>query len=183
MITRTREATIEVRGQGRLTTIADEIQQRIHGRLPDTALQIVPFTAQVQAALMQERLLATLASFFGLLALGLSAVGLYGLVSYTVTRRTSEIGVRVALGATRANVVTLVLQGALDLALAGVALGLPLALGGSSFVSKMLFGVRPADPGTAAAAAALLIFVATVAAYVPARRASKVDPLTALRYD
>lgn len=177
------EATIEIRALGSLARVADAIRREIHNRLPDTALTIVPFTKQIQNALVQERLVATLASFFGLLALVLAAVGLYGLMAYTVARRRSEIGVRMALGATRNNVLGLVLRAAFGLVVAGVMVGLPLALASSIFVSKMLFGVRPADPVTVGAAAALLVFVATVAAYLPARRASKVDPLTALRYE
>jgi ABC-type antimicrobial peptide transport system permease subunit len=143
----------------------------------------VPFTEQVQDSLVQERLLATLASFFGFLALALAAVGLYGSVAYTVARRTSEIGIRMALGATRGNVIRLVLRGALALAGGGILVGLPLALASSTFVSKMLFGIKPADPFTGASATALLIVVAVLAAYLPARRASKIDPLRALRYD
>ncbi len=178
-----RDATFEVRAEGSLARVADAIRREIQNRLPDTALTIVPFTKQVQDALVQERLVATLASFFGLLALGLAAVGLYGLMAYTVARRTSEIGVRMALGATRHNVLSLILRGAFGLVAAGIVVGLPLALASSIFVSKMLFGVRPADPVTAGFAAVLLFFVASMAAYLPARRASKVDPLTALRYE
>jgi ABC-type antimicrobial peptide transport system permease subunit len=166
-----------------MVNIADAIYREIHNRLPDTTLIIRPFSKQVEQSLVQERLIATLASFFGLLALVLAAVGLYGLVAYSVTRRTSEIGVRMALGATRGNVLKLVLRGALALAILGVIAGLPLAFAGSRFVSNMLFGIRPTDPLTAGSAAVLLVFVALIAAYIPARRASKVDPLTALRYD
>jgi putative ABC transport system permease protein len=176
-------ATIEVRAEGSLANAADAIRRQIHNRLPDTALTILPFTEQVRDSLVQERLLATLASFFSLSALALAAVGLYGLVAYTVARRTSEIGVRMALGANRSNVLRLVLRGALALALGGIIAGLPLALASSRFVSNMLFGVRPTDPLTAATSAALLVVVALIAAYIPARRASRVDPLTALRYD
>lgn len=182
-VKKARDATIEVRAEGSMTAISDTVYREIHGRLPDTALSVRPFTKQIAESLVQERLIATFASFFGLLALVLAAVGLYGLVAYTVTRRTSEIGVRMALGASRNNVLSLVLRGALALALAGIVAGLPLALASSRFVSNMLFGVRPTDPLTAGSAAALLVVVALIAAYVPARRASRVDPLAALRYD
>jgi ABC-type lipoprotein release transport system permease subunit len=183
VIKRAGGATIEIRAAGSLAHVADAIHRQIHNRLPDTALTIAPFTEQVKESLIQERLMAALAGFFGFLALALSAVGIYGLVAYTVTRRTSEIGVRMALGATRRNVLNLVLRGAVALASAGIVLGLPLAVASSTLVSKMLFGVKPADPFTAASAAALLVVVAALAAYLPARRASKVDPLTALRHE
>lgn len=175
--------TFEIRAKGSLASAADAIQLEIHNQLPDTALTIVPFTKQVQDSLTQERLMATLASFFGAVALALAAIGLYGIMAYTVTRRTSEIGVRMALGASRGNVLGLILRGAFILVGAGVAVGLPVALGSSKFVSKMLFGIRPADPVTAVAAAGLLFIAALIAAYVPARRAARVDPLKALRYE
>jgi predicted permease len=178
-----REATIEVRAQGSLVSVAEAVRRRIHGRLPDTALTIVPFTKQVKDSMIQERLLALLASFFGSLALVLAAVGLYGLTAYSVAQRTSEIGIRMALGATRSDVLALVLRGAFSLVAAGLLAGLPLALTGSSFISKMLFGVRPADPITAGFAAGVLLLAAMVAAYLPARRASRIDPNVALRYE
>jgi predicted permease len=177
-----REVTFEVRARGSMTRVADAIRSEIHKRLPDTALTVRPFTKQVQDSLVQERLMATLAGFFGLVALALAAVGLYGLVAYSVTRRTSEIGVRVALGASRGDILSLVLRGALILGCGGVVVGLPIALATSRLVAKMLFGIRPADPGTASMAAALLVAAALLAAVIPARRASSVAPLTALRY-
>ena len=175
--------TFEVRAQGPLARVADALNREIHSRLRDTALTIVPFTKQVQDSLVQERLIAVLAGFFASLALGLAAVGLYGLTSYAVSRRTSEIGIRMALGATRGDVLSLVLRGAFSLVAAGIVVGLPLAFAVSSFVSKMLFGVAPADPISAISAAGLLLLAAMIAAYFPARRASRVDPNLALRYE
>src|SRR5579859_4548015 len=102
---------------------------------------------------------------------------------YTVTRRTAEIGIRMALGARRADVLWLVLRETLALLLAGVALGLPAAIGAGRLISSMLFGLTPADPVTIAAAVAFLLTVAALAGYLPARRASRVDPITALRYE
>jgi predicted permease len=133
--------------------------------------------------LTQERLVAMLSSFFGLLALLLVSVGLYGVMSYTVTRRTAEIGIRMALGARRADVLWLVLRETLVLLLAGAALGLPAALGAGRLISSMLFGLTPADSVTIVAAVAFLLAVATLAGYLPARRASRIDPMTALRYE
>lgn len=178
-----RECTIEARAAGSLTSVADAIRGEIHRRLPDTALTILPLTTQVENSILQERLLALLATVFGVLALALAAVGLYGLMAYTVSRRTSEIGVRIALGATRANVSRLILRDALNLLAIGAILGLPLALAGATFVSKMLFGIRPADPLTAVSALLLLFSAGIIAVYLPSRRASKVDPVTALRYE
>lgn len=177
------DVTIEIRGQGSLASIADEVHREIHNRLPDISLTMLPYTKRTEGMLVQERMLATLASFFGLLALGLAAIGLYGLVAYAVAQRTSEIGVRMALGATRGNVLKMILRGALGLVGGGIVVGLPLALASSNFVSKMLFGVRPTDVVSACGATALLFAVSVKAAFIPARRASKVDPLTALRYE
>ena len=119
----------------------------------------------------------------GLLALVLAAVGLYGLMAYAVAQRRSEIGIRMALGATRSDVLGFILKSAFGLLAAGVIIGLPLAFTGSRLVSKMLFGVQPSDPITAGSAAVLLLFVGMIAGYLPGRRASKVDPSVALRYE
>lgn len=131
--------------------------------------------------LTEERMTAMLSDFFGGLALLLASVGLYGLMSYAITRRTSEIGVRMALGAGTGNVLTLVLREVMWLALAGIAIGVPAALAASRWVSGMLFGLSPTDPAIIASAAAVLLAVATLAGYLPARRASRIDPVTALR--
>jgi ABC-type antimicrobial peptide transport system permease subunit len=139
----------------------------------------------MDAALVQERLIAMLSSLFGALALLLAGVGLYGLLAFGVVQRTGEMGIRMALGAGRSNVVWMILKEALLLVLAGVALGVPVALGvtrlAGSQISGLLFGVKAADPATIGTAALLLISVATIAAFLPARRASRVDPMVALR--
>ena len=127
--------------------------------------------------------MAGLAGAFGLLALVLACVGLYGLLAYTVARRTKEIGVRMALGARRLRVVALVLQGAVGLVAIGIVLGLPAAWAASRWVESMLFGLNATDPVALAGAAVLLVAVAQVAAYLPAWRASRVGPLTALRHE
>ena len=127
--------------------------------------------------------MATLAGAFGVLALTLVSVGLYGLLAYTVARRTREIGIRMALGAQRRRVVMLVLKGAARLVVIGIVLGVPAAWAGSRWVQSMLFGLTPSDPIAIAGAALLLAFVAQLAAYLPAWRASRVDPLTALRHE
>jgi putative ABC transport system permease protein len=133
--------------------------------------------------MVQERLLATLASGFGFLALVLVSVGLYGLLAYSVARRIKEIGIRMALGAERTRVIVLVLGSAARLVLIGIILGVPVALGASQWVESMLFGVKPTDVATTAESVALLVITTHVAAYVPAWRASRVNPLAALRHE
>jgi predicted permease len=130
-----------------------------------------------------ERITAQLSSFFGLLALVLACLGLYGLLSYEVTRRTREIGIRMAVGAQSHNVIRLVLAKAVGLIIAGAAVGIGIALGVTRFLASFLYGVHVGDPVTLAAVAGLLTVVALAACYIPARRATRVDPLVALRYE
>jgi ABC-type antimicrobial peptide transport system permease subunit len=120
---------------------------------------------------------------FGVLALVLASVGIYGTLAYSVARRTNEIGIRMAIGAQRRNVIWMVLRDSLVLISAGIILGLPLALGGTRWLSSFLFGVQRVDP-LAIGSAVLLIFVmALLAGYLPARRAAKIDPMRALRHE
>jgi len=137
--------------------------------------------AQVDESLARERLVATLSGFFGLLALLLACLGLYGIMAYAVARRTHEIGIRLALGAQRGDVVWLVMRETLLLALIGVAIGLPAALATTRLISDFLFGLTATDPATISMATLLMIAVAALAGYLPARRASRVDPMVALR--
>jgi ABC-type antimicrobial peptide transport system permease subunit len=136
---------------------------------------------QIDQALYQERLFADLSSLFGALALALACIGLYGLLSYEVTRRTHEIGIRMAMGAEQRNVLRLVISKGIALAAFGVTVGIVVALGVTRYVEVLLYGVRPADPATLICVAALLLAVASAACYVPARRAMRVDPMAALR--
>jgi putative ABC transport system permease protein len=130
---------------------------------------------------VQERLVALLASSFGVLALLLAAIGLYGLLAYTVTRRGNEIGIRMALGAQRFEVMGLVARQSLVLTSTGIILGLAGAAALTRYVKGMLFGLSPLDPTTLLAVSLLFGLVAALASYVPARRATMVDPLVALR--
>ncbi len=132
-------------------------------------------------ALAGDRVIAMLSGFFAALALLLASVGLYGLTSYTVTRRTREIGIRAALGARPADVRRTILREALKLVLAGIAIGIPCALGATRLIAGMLFGVSPADAATLAGVALLLSAVTALASWVPALRASRIDPMAALR--
>jgi len=143
--------------------------------------RVISLTEHISLSLAQERLVARLATFFGSLALLLACVGLYGVLSYAVARRTSEIGIRMALGAIRGDVIWLVLREALALVGAGVVIGVLASLAATRTVSTLLFGLNPNDPLTIAAATLLLLAVAALAGYLPARRASRVDPMAALR--
>jgi ABC-type antimicrobial peptide transport system permease subunit len=138
---------------------------------------------QVDRSLMRERLLATLASAFGLAALFLVAIGLYGVVSQWANQRTREIGLRMALGATGAGVRWLVLRQATSLVLMGALVGIPAALVTSHQLGRVLYGLGPSDPMSLGLAASALLLAAALAAYLPARRASRVDPMVALRSD
>jgi ABC-type antimicrobial peptide transport system permease subunit len=131
--------------------------------------------------LVEDRIFARLAAFFGLLAIVLVATGLYGTLAFAVNRRTAEIGVRMALGAQAGHVRWMVLRESLIVCAAGIAIGLPLALAGSGILRSMLYGVAPGDPVTIALSLVGLLLVALVASWLPARRATSVQPMVALR--
>jgi len=135
----------------------------------------------VAGSLTTRRFAAALLSAFAILALALAVVGLYGVLSYAVTQRTQELGVRFALGAAPGEVLRLVLGEGLRLTAIGVVIGAVLGAAAARAMSGLLFGIRAFDPGAFAIAAAALVLVALIASYVPARRASRVDPMTALR--
>jgi predicted permease len=179
--------TFEVRTTGDPTAAVTAIRQAVRdvdGNLPlnDIKTQI----EQADETLAMERLFAKLLSLFGLLAQQLASIGLYGVLAWSVSQRTHEIGIRMALGADRTTVLKMIMRQGMTLTLIGVALG----LGGAYALTKyleslttMLYGVGPRDPLTFGVAAALLTMVALVACYLPARRATKIDPLVALRYE
>ncbi len=138
---------------------------------------------QLDNSLVTERLVASLSSAFGLLATLLAAIGLYGVMAYTVARRTREIGIRMALGAARGDVVWLVMKEVLILVAIGIGIGLPLAWGLTGLVKAQLYGITPNDPWSLAFATAGIALVALTAGYIPARRATRVDPMRALRWE
>jgi ABC-type antimicrobial peptide transport system permease subunit len=146
-------------------------------------VDVRPLSAQVEAVMVQERMMATLASGFGALALALACIGLYGLLAYRVARQTKEIAIRVAIGAQQKRVFIMVLRGAVGLVLAGIGLGLPSAWAATRWIEAMLFQMDPTDAATITGAVLLVISVSLLAAYLPARRAAQVEPMTALRHD
>jgi ABC-type antimicrobial peptide transport system permease subunit len=136
---------------------------------------------QVEDNFTQERLIARLTALFGMLALVLASVGLYGITSYQVAGRTSEIGLRMALGANRTNVVRMVIRGVIVQAGVGLAIGVPIAMVGAHYMADQLYQVRSYDPLSLSVAVVVLSAAAVFAGFIPARRASHIEPLVALR--
>jgi putative ABC transport system permease protein len=163
-------------------TLAPAIRAAIHEIDPDVpAYAVEPFEYIVSRSLWRQRLQGQVLGAFAALALLLAIVGIYGVISYAVAQRTRELGVRMALGASRGHVLALVLGQGTRLALIGVAIGIVGALALSRVVASLLYGIRPTDPATFFGVPLLLTAVAMVASYVPARRATRVDPLVAMR--
>jgi predicted permease len=158
-----------------------EVVAQVNTNLP--LFDVKTESEQIDRSLFQERLVARLSGFFGLLALVLACVGLYGLLSYEVSQRTREIGIRLALGAHPGSVLKLVLRQGIMLAIVGAAAGISVALGVTRYLTSMLYDVHANDPLTMISVAMLLTLVALAACYIPARRAMRVDPMVALRYE
>jgi predicted permease len=174
----------EVRYSGDSAAMVAAIRQAIHD--VDFSLPVSDGTTlneQVARSITNQRLVAQLSSFFGVLAVFLSCIGIYGLMSYVVSRRTNEIGVRMALGAEPADVLWLVMRESLWLAAVGTAIGVPVALASQALVVSMLFGLHPYDPLTLVGAVVVLLGMAALAGYLPSRRASQIDPMISLRYE
>ena len=183
--------------QGRLTNAAFEVRtasdpltlvpairdavRSMDGNLPVT--NVSTQAEQIEMRLQQERLFAQAYALFGGLALLLAAVGLFGLMSYSVSRRTNEIGIRMALGARREDVVRLVMRESMIFVALGVVIGLGAALAARRLVEALLFGLAASDLRSIAAAVATMVIVSALAGYLPARRASRVDAMVALRYE
>src|SRR6185436_19112293 len=140
------------------------------------------FETMVQGSMLRERLMATLSGLFGVLALVLATIGLYGILSYGVASRTNEIGIRIALGANTREVVALILRESLLLVAIGIVAGIPAVFVVARFAESLLFDLAPTDAVSLSLAGLVMLGVAIVAAYLPARRATKIDPLVALRY-
>jgi predicted permease len=177
------ERTLHVRTSAAPGAAAALIREQIRALDRDLPVKLSLFSGLIDDNLAQERLIATLSSFFGGLALLLASIGLYGVMAYTVERRTREIGIRMSLGAQRGSVAWLVLRDCIVTASVGIVVGVPASLWLSRLVRSQLFGVAPGDPATIACSCILLTAVAVLAGYLPARRAARVDPMVALRYE
>jgi predicted permease len=176
--------SLEIRTRGDTEALSGQVKQvlaEVDRNLP--VRSVMTMNAQVDRALQQERLMTNLTSFFGLLALLLASIGLFGVMSYAVSRRTGEIGIRMALGAERGSVLWMVLRESLWLVVIGAAAGLAAAFASTRLLANLLYETSPTDPAAFGAAAAVLLAVAALAAYIPARRAARVDPMVALRYE
>ena len=158
-----------------------EIMHQADARIPVAGLSTQ--VAQIEREMVPETLFARLCTAFAMLSLAIACVGLYGTTSYAVARRTGEIRIRMALGAQGGTVVWMVLRDVLILAILGVAIGLPAAMGASKLIESLLFGVKPGDPRALAAAVAILLSAALAAGYLPARKASRIDPMTSVRHE
>jgi len=175
---------IEIQTAGNVPGLEPQVRHALAQVNPDLAvIDFVSFAEQVEQNFSQQEMIAKLTSLFGLLALALASVGLYGVTAYSVERRTSEIGIRMALGADRLNVLKLVMRGAFLQVGIGLAIGLPATILGGRALAAQLFGVKPYDPGILLLTTAVLSFAALIAAVVPARRAATLDPMRALRTD
>ncbi len=163
------------------STVMAEIKRQIGEKHPNIIVHTFDFETQIHDGLLRERLMAILSGFFGALAALLVMVGLYGVISYFVTLRRNEIGIRVALGATRWQVIALVMRDAGWMLAAGAAIGTTLSLIAGRSASSMLFGLKPYDPATLLFAVGVLAAIAALASWIPARRAAKLDPMAALR--
>jgi predicted permease len=175
---------VELRAKENPASLLDDARRIVREFGPDIPLlEPMTQTEQLQESYSSERLFSRLAVFFGALAAFLVAIGLYGTLAYRVSRRTAEIGVRMALGAQRKQVLWMILRESLVMAVVGIAVGLPLAFAGARLLKSMLFGLSPSDPLTFLLALLGIAGVALISALLPARRASSVDPMVALRYE
>ena len=172
---------IVIRSHVPLPELTSGVKRTIAQVSPDISIQFRLLQTMIHNHLLKDRLMATLSGFFGFLAALLAVVGLYGVMSYMVVRRTNEIGIRMTLGAGRGEIVTMIIREAGVLLAIGLAVGIALALAASRAAGSMLFGLKPYDPVTLALAAGLLAAVAVAASYLPAYRAARLDPMEALR--
>jgi putative ABC transport system permease protein len=172
-----------IRSRSRVGSVMNSVKDTIASTSPGIDIMFSILRTRVRDSLVQDELMATLCGFFGGLAVLLAAVGLYGVISYTVAQRTNEIGIRMALGSQRRGVLRLILGEVAVLIGIGLAVGIALTLAGSKAASSLLFGLKPRDPFTLALAALILAGIGLAASFMPARRASRLDPMTALRYE
>ncbi len=176
-------ATFLIRSRGGMTGLPNSIKNAILGVNPQIDIEFKLLRTQIRETLTQDELMATLCGFFGALAVLLAAIGLYGVISYTVAQRTNEIGIRMALGAQRSGIIRLILGEVALLVGIGIAAGAGLTLAGGRATGSLLFGLKADDPLTLALTVVLLAAIGLIASFVPARRASRLDPMVALRYE
>jgi ABC-type antimicrobial peptide transport system permease subunit len=175
---------VEVRTAGPPLAALPAVRAAVAQIAPDLAL-LQPRTQQAEfdRSISNQILLARISLSFGVLAVILVTIGLYGTISYGVKRRTAEVGIRVALGAARGRVVWMILRGGIALCLIGLAIGIPLVFVSSRLLASLLYGVTAIDPISIAGAALGILTVGAIAAYIPARRAASIDPMRALHYE
>jgi predicted permease len=173
----------EVRADGPVEALTPSIRSAIAGQNRDISLEFRSFEGLVNESLAQPRVVGLLSLIFGSLALLLAMVGLYGITMYAVTRRRAEIGIRMALGAQRQDMIWLVLRDVLLLLTIGMSVGIGISLASGRLVTSLLYGVRPNDPIQLVMAGLILAVATAIAAYIPARRAARIDPMVALRYE
>jgi predicted permease len=172
-----------IRSPVSLSALSAAIKGRLSQSHPEIAVEFQPFQAQVEEGLIRERLMAALSGFFGALAAVLATIGLYGVIAYIAVRRRNEIGIRMALGASRSQVLSLVMREAALVVAAGIGIGAVCSLALAQTAASLLFGLEAYDPLTFVAAAALLAAAAAFGSYLPAHRAARLDPMAALRCD
>jgi ABC-type antimicrobial peptide transport system permease subunit len=172
---------ILVRSNASLESLTSELKRSFADLNPAISIEFSSLRTDIRDSLLRERLMATLSGFFGMLAAVLAAIGIYGVIAYMVARRTNEIGIRMALGATPGNVLSMIMREAGALLLTGAAIGAMLAALGARAAKALLFGLKPDDPRILLLAVAALGAVAILASYWPAHRAARLEPMKALR--
>ena len=173
--------SLVVRSPGQINSLENEVKDAVARVNPEIDIEFHIFSAQVDSALKPDQLMATLTGFFGGLAGLLAVIGLYGVISYTVAQRRNEIGVRMAMGAQRADVLRMVMRDAATMVGIGLVVGAVLAVISAKWAASMLYGLKPRDPVTYVVCVVALAAVAALASLIPARRAAQLDPWTALR--
>jgi putative ABC transport system permease protein len=177
------DAQILIRSNAPISVLISSVKSVASEANPNMDITFVVFRQMIEEGLLRDRLMARLSGFFGILAVLLAVIGLYGVISYMVARRRNEIGIRMSLGADRRSIIALVLRESLLLLAIGLTLGIALALGASSAAASLLFGLKAHDATTLVMATVILAVIALAASYIPALRASRLDPLDALRHE
>jgi predicted permease len=175
---------LEIRTVGDPAGLMDAVRTEVRNFNPGLPIDnLRTLDRAIDNSISNEIIIAKLSTFFGVLALILASIGLYGVMSYTIAGRTRELGVRIALGAQRTDVLTMVLKEAMVLVVIGIAIGVPASIAASRIIASMLYGLKPHDPLAMVIVVALLATVGALAGFIPARRATRIDPMVALRYE